>query len=65
MCLFQEWCFGKKDTFDAVFNTLEHFMSSFMVPGGCGNKKVNGTGRWGNFTIHMAPGDGSYFQEKQ
>lgn len=36
-----------------------------MVPGGCGNKKVNGTGRWGNFTIHMAPGDGSYFQEKQ
>lgn len=27
-----------------------------MVPGGCGNKKVNGTGRWGNFTIHMAPG---------
>lgn len=34
-----------------------------MVPGGCGNKEVNGPGRWGNFTIHMAPGDGSYFQE--
>lgn len=33
-----------------------------MVPGGSSNKKLNGTGRWENITIHVTPGDGSYFQ---